>query len=181
MAEVTSPKVPEELTLESLSEMIKSTRAMIDQKCGTLQEQIDALKARFEREAGEFDSRLVKITQLIDCTMQHMQAVVQVVGKVSEELKICKEKGAILGQSVAINRQNMTSLNKYVQQVDKSWKQAQEEIAKLQESDEDNTSFRKKVLAILGIAGSALIWLFTGDNLRTVLDVITSIFSGSSN
>lgn len=166
----------EQLTLESLSERIALVKSDVDEKCLSLQHQIEDLEKRVGDDEDKYTEQIGRVTMRIGSAMNHLQVLVKTISDISALLKAHDVKLDKFGESVAINKRNLCEVNKYVKKVDQEWKAAVKEINRLSTAEEDNSKFRWKMAAVLSVGTGILLFILKGGD---IWDGICAIFGAN--
>lgn len=170
-----------DLTPQGLSAKIEKVKLDLEAKYIDLQTQLNKLGVRSDANDDKQNTQIIRVAVLIDTAMDNIKSIIGMLVEINTKLAEQDQQLWSHGNSISINKRNLSELSKYIKKADKAWKDARKEIDALQVASDEHATFHGKISWAFTILAGAVIWLVTGDHAKVLWDWICNLFSGSGS
>lgn len=169
-----------DLTPEALYSEIEKVKLDLEAKYADLQAKLDKLGAKSDSNDDKQNTQIIRVALLIDTAMDNIKNIIGMLVEINNKLAEQDQQLWSHGNSISINKRNLSELSKYIKKADKAWKDARKEIDELQVASEEHSAFNGKIAWAFTVLAGVVIWLVTGDHAKMLWDWICNLFTGSS-
>lgn len=170
-----------DLTPQELSAKIEKVKLDLEAKCTDLQNQLNLLGNRSDANDDKQNTQIIRVAVLIDTAMDNIKSIIGMLVEINNKLAEQDQQLWSHGNSISINKRNLSELSKYIKKADKAWKDARKEIDALQIASDEHATFHGKISWAFTILAGAVIWIVTGDHAKMLWDWVCNLFSGSGS
>lgn len=130
------------LTPEFLMSQINQLRVDVDKKIDEYKTLITDLINNSSNNDSKRNAQIVRVAMLIDTAMDNIHSIIGLLAEINEKLAMHDQQIWSHGNSISINKRNLTELSKYLKTADKAWGEARKVLNNLSDENEKNIVFR---------------------------------------